>query len=84
MLMGAPNNALRAFNSGVSLGVAKVVAGRLPICFPARIVFALSIKEGRGVSAVRLALTRMYLSALYCGKKSRFLFQRAWKAPVSL
>ena len=33
MLMGAPHDALRASNAGVSLSVATVMAGRVPLCF---------------------------------------------------
>ena len=47
---------------GVQFGslfkVPKVLTNRLPVCFPATIVFALSKRGGPGVSAARLALTR--------------------------
>ena len=33
MLMGAPHDALRASNAGVSLRVPVVVANRVPLCF---------------------------------------------------
>ena len=33
MLMGAPHDALRASNAGVSLSVATVMADRVPLCF---------------------------------------------------
>ena len=76
MLMGAPRNALRAFNAGVSLSCLRVLAHRLPHLFCGLMFVALLFGRGpvlrtcNRVMAHRpygSAQTGMYPFALYCG-----------------
>ena len=46
MLMGAPRNALRAFNAGVSLSCLRVIAHRLPHLFCGLVFVALLFGRG--------------------------------------
>ena len=88
MLMGAPRNALRAFNAGVSLSCLRVLAHRLPHLFCGLVFVALLFSRGpvlrtcNRVMAHRpygSAQTGMYPSALCCtgGLPPGFLFQSA-------
>ena len=49
MLMGAPRNALRAFNAGVSLSCLCILAHRLPHLFRGPVKIALSSRSPRKV-----------------------------------
>ena len=49
MLMGAPRNALRAFNAGVSLSCLRILAHRLPHLFRGPVKIALSSRGPRKV-----------------------------------
>ena len=65
MLMGAPHDALRASNAGVSLGVPVVMANRVPLCFG---IASVSLPpHGKIMAGAVLWLTpaRTYLSALF-------------------
>ena len=88
MLMGAPRNALRAFNAGVSLSCLRVLAHRLPHLFYGLVFVALLFGRGpvlrtcnrlHGAPADRLGADRSYPSALYCaeGLPPGFLCQGA-------
>ena len=76
ILMGAPRNALRAFNAGVSLFCLCILAHRLPHLFRG-LVLSLTclvgarpadLQQGHGAPADRLHTDRSYPSALCCPK----------------
>lgn len=74
MLVGAPRNALRAFNAGVSLSCLRVLAHRLPHLFYGLVSVApplqgprpAGLKRRHGAPADRLNADRSYPSALCC------------------
>jgi len=65
MLMGAPHDALRASNAGVSLRVPVVVANRVPLCFGTTPVSLLPAREIMAGAVLWLTPARTYLSALF-------------------
>ena len=72
MLMGAPHDALRASNAGVSLKVPVVVANRVPLCFG---IASVSLPpHGKIMAGAVLWLTpaRTYLSALFLPQSQLF------------
>lgn len=81
MLMGAPRNALRAFNAGVSLSCLCILAYKLPHLFFGLVSVALpsqgsrpaDLKRCHGAPTDWLNTDRSYPSALYC--PGGFLFQ---------
>ena len=65
MLMGAPHDALRASNAGVSLRVPVVMTNRVPLCFGTTPVSLLPAWEIMAGAVLWLAPARTYLSALF-------------------
>ena len=65
MLMGAPHDALRASNAGVSLGVPVVMAHRVPLCFGATLVSLPPVRKIMAGAVLWLTPARTYLSALF-------------------
>ena len=72
MLMGAPHDALRASNAGVSLWVPVVVAHRVPLCFGTASVSLPPMWEIMADAAAWLAPARMYLSAIFAPQMQLF------------
>ena len=72
ILMGAPHDALRASNAGVSLGMPVVMANRVPLCFRTAPVSLPPVVEIMAGTVLWLTPARTYLSALYNTQSALF------------
>ena len=80
MLMGAPHDALRASNAGVSLKVPVVVANRVPLCFWIALVSLPPMREiMAGAAPMAHTGTNVPVCSIPC--RNRSPFQCATSAP---